>query len=306
MPATNRTTILRGPGTVVFGGATLYDASGITCEIDSATAGLPSSVSGEIGTIKTDQTGRVSLTPCGQLSADILAALFPYGDAAIGSSACGATDSPCVIHSVAGTKVTLLNACISKMPEIHLSPVKTAFGAVEIAAALGLAKGPADADALYKVETAAYAAGAPDPTGITGVQYTGTFGSMTISDTLDGWTVTPTVELTAVTTDNLGTIDWTVSAVGCTARCTPLGPTEAQILAALPVGKARGSLLGGADDLVIAGAGGLKVTLHGASIVTGPLRWGNTALRAGEIGFTASRKFTDGNPGPAFTVEMAS
>ena len=42
----NRNTILRGPGTVVFGGATLYDASGITCEIESATAGLPSSVSG--------------------------------------------------------------------------------------------------------------------------------------------------------------------------------------------------------------------------------------------------------------------
>lgn len=302
MPATNRTTILRGPGTVVFGGATLYDASGITCEIESATAGLPSSVSGEIGTIKTDQTGRVSFTPCGQVSSAILAALFPYGAAAIGSSACGAADTPCVIHAVAGTKVTLLNACVSKMPEIYLSPVKTAFGSVELAAALGLAKAPEDADALYKVETAAYAAGAPDPTGITGVQYTGTFGSMTISDTLDGWTVTPTVELTAVTTDNLGTIDWTVSAVGCTARCTPLGPTEAQILAALPVGKPRGSLLGGTDDLVITGAGGLTVTLYGAGLVKGPLQWGNTTLRAGEIGFTACRSFKDGVPGPVFSV----
>ena len=84
MPATNRTTILRGPGTVVFGGATLYDASGITCEIESATAGLPSSVSGEIGTIKTDQTGRISFTPCGQVSSAILAALFPYVAAASG------------------------------------------------------------------------------------------------------------------------------------------------------------------------------------------------------------------------------
>ena len=77
----NRNTILRGPGTVVFGGATLYDASGITCEIESATAGLPSSVSGEIGTIKTDAIGKVTLTPCGQISAGILAALFPYAAA---------------------------------------------------------------------------------------------------------------------------------------------------------------------------------------------------------------------------------
>lgn len=304
--ATNRTTILRGPGTVLFGGATLFDADGITCEVDSATQGIPSSLSGEIGTIKTDQTGKVSFTPCGQVSAAILAALFPYASAAIGSSACGAADTPCVVHSLAGTKVTLLNACVSKMPEIRLSPVKTAFGPVEIAAALGLAKGPTDADALYKVETAAYSSGAPDPDGITGVAYQGTFGALSIPDTLDGWTVAPTVTLEAVATDNLGTVDWTVAAVGCTARCTPLGLTEAQLLAALPAAKARGALLGGADDLVITGTGGLTVTLHGASLVAGPLRWGNTALRAGEIGFTACRKFADGAPGPVFTVEMAA
>lgn len=304
--ATNRTTILRGPGTVLFGGATLFDASGITCEVDSATQGIPSSLSGEIGTIKTDQTGRVSFTPCGQLSAAVLAALFPYASAAIGSSACGATDTPCTVHSVAGTKVTLVNACVSKMPEIFLSPVKTAFGAVEISAALGLAKAPADAGALYKVETAAYSSGAPDPAGITGVAYQGTFGELSIPDTLDGWTVTPTVELQAVATDALGTVDWTVAAVGCTAKCTPLGLTEAQILAALPVGKARGALLGGTDNLVVTGTGGLAVTLYGAGLVTGPLRWGNTALRAGEIGFTAHRTFTDGVPGPVFTVEMAA
>ena len=46
----NRNTILRGPGTVKFGGATVFDANGITCEIESATQGLPSSISGEIGT----------------------------------------------------------------------------------------------------------------------------------------------------------------------------------------------------------------------------------------------------------------
>ena len=73
----NRNTILRGPGTVKFGGVTVFDANGITCEIESATQGLPSSISGEIGTIKTDQTGKISFTPCGQISAAILAALFP-------------------------------------------------------------------------------------------------------------------------------------------------------------------------------------------------------------------------------------
>ena len=165
----NRNPILRAPGTVKFGGATVFDANGVTCEIESATQGLPSSISGEIGTIKTDQTGKISFIPCGQISAAILAALFPYASAAIGSSACGAADTPCVVHGMSGTRVTLVNCCVRKMPEIYLSPVKTAFGPVELAAALGLAKGPTDAAALYTVEQAADDAGAPDPTGMTGV-----------------------------------------------------------------------------------------------------------------------------------------
>lgn len=300
----NRNTILRGPGTVKFGGVTVFDANGITCEIESATQGLPSSISGEIGTIKTDQTGKISFTPCGQISAAILAALFPYASAAIGSSACGAADTPCVVHGMSGTRVTLVNCCVRKMPEIYLSPVKTAFGSVELAAALGLAKGPTDDAALYTVEQAAYDAGAPDPTGITGVTYAGTFGALSIPDTADGWTITPEVTLQPVSTDTLGTIDWTVASVGCTAKCTPLGLTEEQILAALPATRARGSLIGG-DDLVVTGAGGLKVTLHGASLVTGTLQWGNTQLRAGELGFTAHRSFADGVPGPVFEVELA-
>lgn len=302
--ATSRTSIIRGPGTVVYGGVTVFDANGITCEIESATQGLPSSISGEIGTIKTDQTGKISFTPCGQISAAILAALFPYASAAIGSSACGAADTPCVVHGMSGTRVTLVNCCVQKMPEIYLSPVKTAFGSVELAAALGLAKGPTDAAALYTVEQAAYDAGAPDPEGITGVAYAGTFGALSIPDTADGWTITPEVTLQPVSTDTLGTIDWTVASVGCTAKCTPLGLTEEQILAALPATRARGSLIGG-DDLVVTGAGGLKVTLHGASLVTGPLQWGNTQLRAGEIGFTAHRSFAGGVPGPVFEVELA-
>lgn len=300
----NRNTILRGPGTVKFGGVTVFDSNGITCEIESATQGLPSSISGEIGTIKTDQTGKISFTPCGQISAAILAALYPYASAAIGSSACGAADTPCVVHGMSGTRVTLVNCCVRKMPEIYLSPVKTAFGSVELAAALGLAKGPTDDAALYTVEQAAYDAGAPDPTGITGVAYAGTFGALSIPDTADGWTITPEVTLNPVSTDTLGTIDWTVASVGCTAKCTPLGLTEEQILAALPATRARGSLIGG-DDLVVTGAGGLKVTLHGASLVTGPLQWGNTQLRAGEIGFTAHRSFAGGVPGPVFEVELA-
>ncbi len=302
--ATNRTSILRGPGSIIYGGQTFFDADGITAELESTTQDVPSSVAGPIATIKTDQTGRISFTPCGEISDDILAILFPYGDISIGASASRdpstAADRPLVISSVAGTKVTFTHAVLSKMPEIRLSPVKTAFGSAEFSACVGLAKAPTDTAALFATAAQAYSAGAPDPTGITGVQYSATFGSLNILDTLDGWTITPEITLEPVTTDLLGTIDWTVASVGCTATCTPLGLTEAQILAALPATQGRGTLVGGANDLVITGEGGLEVTLKSASLIRGPLQWGNTTLRAGELQFTAHRA-----SGTVFTVEMA-
>ena len=303
--ATSRTSIIRGPGTVVYGGKAFFDASGISAEIESATSEIPSSISGSIATIKTDQTGKISFTPCGQLAADLLALLYPYGSPTVGSSACGSADRPLVVHSLAGTKVSFVNAVLSKMPEIYLSPIRTAFGSAEFSAALGLAKAPGDADAFYTVEQAAYDSGAPAPEGITGVQYAGTFGDLSIPDTLEGWTITPAVTLEPVTVDSVGTIDWTIAGVSCTATCTPVGLTEAEILAALPVSGARGSMIGGESDLVVSGAGGLKVTLMKASLVRGPLQWGTTTLRAGELGFTAHRSFAGGVPGPVFSVEMA-
>ena len=70
---------------------------------------------------------------------------------------------------------------------------------------------------------------------------------------------------------------------------------EAQLRAALPALKGRGASLAGDDDLVISSDNGLTVTLKCASLVTGPINWGATALRAGEIGFTANIDPTDGS-----------
>ena len=107
-------------------------------------------------------------------------------------------------------------------------------------------------------------------------------------------------------TDLLGTVDYTIAGVSVTATCTPLGLTEAQILAALPITKGRGASLAGTNDLVIAGTGGLTVTLKNATMVTGPLQWGNTTLRAGEVAFRAHRAFSSGEPGALFDVEITS
>ena len=308
--AINRTNILRGPGTVIFNtgndAQTIFDATGITADVESSSQEIPSSVSGAIDTIKTDQVGTIRLTPCGQLSDDLLALLYPYGTPSIGARVFPDADVPLTVHSVAGTKVTFVNAALTTMPPLRLSPVQTAFGEAVFTALLGLGKKPSDANSFFTTATAAYASGGPDPTGIVGVQYAATFGSLNILDTLDGWTVTPEIQLEPVTTDLLGTVDYTVSGVTCTATCTPLGLTESQLLGALPIAKDRGTSLKGAADLVITGAGGLTVTLKNATMLRGPLQWGNTTLRAGEVQFTAHRAFTNGAPGAVFSVEMAA
>ena len=310
--AINRTTILRGPGTVIYNtgndAQTIFDASGITAEVESSSQEIPSSVSGTIDTIKTDQVGTVKFTPCGQLDDDLLALLYPeaYTSPAIGMAVFPTADVPLAVHSVSGTKVTFVNAALTQMPPLLLSPVKTAFGEAVFTALLGLGKAPGDSNSFFTTASATYAAGGPDPAGIVGVSYAATFGSLNITDTQDGWTVTPELELEPVQTDLLGTIDYTVRGVKVTATCTPLGLTEAQILAALPIAKGRGQSLTGSSDLVIAGTGGLTVTLKNATMTRGPLQWGNTALRAGEVAFEAHRSFSSGTPGPIFSVEMTA
>ena len=294
---TTRQSIIRGPGSVTFGGVTFYDASGITAEVDSSTSDVPSSMSGKLDTIKTDQVGKVSLTPVGNL-----AVLFPewLKTPEIGRSIFGSTDAPLVVHSRAGQKVTFHAAALTKCPDILLSPVKTAFGQAEFTALLANGKLPTDANSFYTVAAATYDLGEPPRSGLSGFHYAGTFGSLSIPDTVDGWTVSVEPQIDAVTTDSQGTIDYTLGGVNVTAKCTPLGLSESQILAALPVLSGRGASLAGANDLVIAATGGLTVTLKKAALVTGPLNWGTTTLRAGEIGFTAH---IDHANGKLFDVE---
>lgn len=290
MAATDRTTIIRGPGAVIYDSVTLHDADGIAAEVLTPVQEVPSSISGVLDEIKTDQTATISLTPCGELSAAILALLYPHQSPVPGTSIMGAADKPLVITSRAGRKVTFTCAALSQIPELRLSPVATAFGAAQFAAVVGKGKAPTDTDALWKEEALVYAAGEPARTGIAGHHYTGTFGALSIPDTAEGWRVSFELRLEPVVADSVGTVDYTLAGLTVRAACRPLGLSEAQILGALKGHAARGSSMSSADDLVIAAPyGGLTVTLKAAGLATGPLAWGSATLRAGELGFTAHR-----------------
>lgn len=300
--ATTRQSIIRGPGTVTFGGVKLFDKDGIVAEIESNSQEVPSSISGTLDTIKTDQIGRVSLTPVGNLSEALLEVLYPSfaQTPEIGRSLLGSTDAPLVVSSRAGTKVTFNAAALTQLPELRLSPIATAFGQAQFTALVPNGKLPDDATTkFYTVTSATYEDGEPPRDGLSGFHYQGTYGSLSIPDTLDGWTVTPELQTEAVTTDSQGTIDYTLTGLTVRASCTPLGLSESQILAALPVLQGRGKSLASASDLVISSTGGLTVTLKHAALVTGSLQWGATQLRAGQIGFIAN---IDPTTGALFSV----
>lgn len=288
--ATTRQSIIRGPGTVSFGGVKIHDSSGITANIESSTQDIESSVARKLNTIKTDQTGKISLTPVGNITQALLDLFFPawMKKPVFGTSIMGETDRPLVVSSRAGMKVTFACAGLTKCPELLLSPVKTAFGGIEFTAVVANGKLPGESGAFYSVASAEYDGGEPSREGLSGCHYQATFGELAIPDTQDGWTVTPGLQLEPVGSDSQGTIDYTLSGVTVRASCTPLGLSEADILAALPAGKGRGASLASASDLVIAADGGLSVTLKNAALVTGPIQWGASQLRAGQLGFVAN------------------
>ena len=288
--STTRQSIIRGPGTVSFGGVKIHDSSGITANIESSTQDIDSSVAGKLDTIKTDQTGKISLTPVGNITQALLDLFFPswMKKPVFGTSIMGETDRPLVVSSRAGMKVTFACAGLTKCPELLLSPVKTAFGGIEFTAVVANGKLPGETGAFYSVAAAEYDGGEPSREGLSGRHYQATFGDLAIPDTQDGWTVTPELQLEPVGSDSQGTIDYTLSGVTVRASCTPLGLSEADILAALPVGKGRGASLASASDLVIAADGGLSVTLKNAALLTGPIQWGASQLRAGQLGFVAN------------------
>lgn len=306
--ATDRTTIVKGPGTAKLGSVVLHDASGIQADIETTTQMIESSLSGTLDTIKTDQMGKVSLTPCGTISSAILAALFPHQSPVIGSSIMGSSDTALVISSLAGTKITFHAAALTKCPDLILSPAATAFvSAAEFSALVAKGKAAADTGGLFTVETAAYADSYPEHTSLSGNIYTATWGSFSITDTISGWTISVELAVKPITVDSLGTIDYLLEGVTVRAKCRPVGPTEATLTAALPAKLARGQSVRTGDSLTITAPNpGLTVVLNDAALMTGPMAWGKTELRLGEIGFVANRAFTAGVAGALYSITQTA
>lgn len=305
MAGITRQSIIHGPGAVIFDSQTLHDKDGINAAIETPSDEARSSVSGKLFDYKTDQQAKITATPCGVISSGLLGVLFPaaFSTPTIGADIFGSTDKPLVIWGKDGRKVTFHAAALTKCPDIVMSPAKTSFGSAEWTALLANGVLPTESSALLTEAAGTYAALDPDPAGLTGYLYTGTIGALTIADTVDGWSVQVEPTFQPISTDNAGTVGMILTGVTVRASCTPLGKSLAEVLALLPYALGRGASLAGAADLTIeGGTGSLSVVLKNARVVTGPVAWGSGTLRAGQIGFTATRAFANGVAGALFSV----
>lgn len=302
---TTRSNLVRGPGAVLVGTVCVHAAENIESELLVEANEAPSSLHGPVERFVASRSGSTSLTPTGELSAALVALLCPWQTPDIGSSLFGVADVATVVHSKAGVKLTWTATAVVGAPVLRMSASRTHFsGPLQLRHAVGSGLEPEAANALVKVETAAYSAASYpfDARTIKAGPVVATHNSIAIS-TQDGWTVAPTVQVSEERTDNEGLVDLVLQGAGCVATCTPMGMSESALKALVNPERAQGATARSGYDLVLAqAASGLTVTLCDVSVLAGPLRWGSVAIRTGQLAFVANRKLTAGVPGALYTV----
>lgn len=312
-PSIDRSTLLRGPGSITYDGNTFYSKEDIAATVSLVTWRPVVSTHGAGAPRLSDATAEITFTPTGRVTAAIIAALYPDAlrDPVVGSRLFPATDKPLLIHGVDQSKLQFENAALLRMPSLSLTPTATAYGPAAFSALIKNSAAREAPGAVYTSPAAAAWQGVFDDGDIIAVPYSGTWGNTEIA-TEDGWSIEFDVGVEPVVVDGIGTVDYRVTGVAARATCRPVAMSAAALMASLrPEGLALGSSLRQTKDLVITGAaGGLVVTLHDAAMLSGSASWGNASGRVGEVSFEASRQLAGTAPattmGAVFEIAVSA
>lgn len=214
-----------------------------------------------------------------------------------------------VILGVDGTRITLHNAAVTKMPTINGKSQESLWGDVEFEC---FAKNGVDrttANSVLTEDTAAFTDAGFDPADIITQPYSLTWGGAPWAGiyTKSGITIEPSLDLAAVEDDASGILTRRISKIGFTAKAQPQGIDFAALRAALNIdgaGAIRGRSLAG-SDLNIEGTG-VYMRLYAAALIGGPTQWKTDLDRVGELTWQATRTFTDGAANPLFFIGAAA
>jgi len=308
MPALDRTSLVKGAGAVTIGSTQIFSKGDINARWDPETEAVAVSGFGNIDDIIVDGKGVITMQPCGRLTAAMLTALYgPFQNPEIDSSLFGSTDTEMFVNSFAGQKLTFHNSAVIRPPSLKLSAINTAFdGDMEIRALIKNDTERSAANSCFTLAAAAFA-GSVDRGDIKHLPYTATWGTTAIS-VRAGWQVDVDVDVEEFKADDYGTIDVWLKGVTVRARCQPLNLSEALMADQLTQGTTAsiGSTARQGKDLTLTAAGGLTIVLKDAQLREGPVQWGESKLRLGEVGFVATRSFAAGVYGSVFTIAMTA
>lgn len=307
MAGINRTTILTGPALVTYGGQSFWSKGDVTLNFVPKLFAINTAHFGEVDQRVSDRQFEVSFEPSGAFTAALAAVLWPYAATGIGTSIYGATDKPLVVWTRDGKKFTLPNAAVTQMPNIRLGVSKTIQGPVKFTGLLANSTDPATAAAYYTLTTATYPGDAGFAVADIKTQaYTAAWGATAPWDafqTEDGWELSFALNLKPQLVDSFGTVDMSLQGLKVTAKATPVGPAEVDILAKVaPAASLGNSVAAAAANLNILAPSGMYVRVYNAAITDGGFLYGAEKKRLGPTTWTATRTVTAGAADPLFYV----
>jgi hypothetical protein len=296
-----RSQLTGGPAYAAFNSKNIQFAEDSTVETALVTDVVSASLYGDIDEIYRDMVVKASGRPLFYDTA-ALSTMFPYLAGVVGTVYPGSSDLPCAWNSNNGDVVSLTSALIGKMPDLELGVDGPVLGRMEIWGVIGNGDGAGTANSYYTLQTGqSYSNPAVPGTAVLGRQeFTSAWGSVggfTSFQAQDKWTLSHELKLEPVVIQGR-TRAFRLASYRVMAKCKPLGPTMAQIDAALyaqGTGAAGGYRLStNAANLVISGSSSMTVTLGNAALKTAGYLFGGKPLRLGELGWVSTLNIGNG------------
>jgi hypothetical protein len=290
-----RSQLTGGPGYASINSKNIQFAEDSTVETAMVTDVVSAALYGDIDEVYKDMIVKASGRPLFYDTAQ-LTTMFPYLAGVIGTVYPGASDVPCTWNSNNGDVITITSALIGKMPDFELGVDGPVLGPMEIWGVVGNSDNAATANSYYTLQTAqSYSNPAVPGTAVLGRQeFTAVWGSIagfTSFQAQEKWTISHELKLEPVVIQGR-TRAFKLASYRCMAKCKPLGPTMAQIDAALNA-QGSGAITGmrlstNAATLTITGSNSMTVTLGGAALKSAGYVFGGKPLRVGELGWVST------------------
>lgn len=309
MPQISRSAIISGPARLTYNGQNFWSKGDVKLKIGNDRFNIDTASFGKVDERFQDRTIEVEFEPAGNFTAALALVMWPYAATAVGASVFTASDVPLTINGRDGRQIVIHAAALTKMPSLNLGVSQTMMGSAMFTGIVKNNTDPTAAAAYYTESAVAYPGDAGfATTDIFTRSYSAAWGAVSPWSAFQaegGWTVDFDLQLSPQKVDGIGTVDMTFQSLGVTAKCVPVGPSQADLLSKAAGTAGLGVSVATADNLNIT-ATGVYVRLTRAALVETGMTYGNTAKRISESTWIATRGITAGSADPLFHVGIAA